>query len=725
MCGTAVSFGVASWVLLGYALSVPGMSRPFDHLPATHPYTALCLLTLSLALMPGKSSGLPRTVARTAVVVVLFLVLIRLLAPVTGGALLHALTPFTATLGTDIGPQRQIQMPFNVAWTFLVLCLGEIARRNRYWLASQVLASIALTIPFVAVTGYLGGLPTFAGAMAPWTVIGTAAMALGLLLATSRRSFVRALTAESEPGRLARRLLATTTLMLVLGVWMIAQRLDSPSSHLPPDEVLLVYQSAFIVALIWVVVTIATVRADRVDRARAFTERFMERTANRDALTGLLTRNKMTRMRRAWRPSNGNSATQLFIDLDAFRAVNEAFNAEEGDKVLVEVAKRLRAAAKGHAVGRIGGDEFAIYCANLTPQDAKLLGEVVVQALARPYEIRGQRFRLVASVGSAHSEEAGDENLAQAADQAMYVAKAQGGNQAVVFVNSMYDARRHEVRLEQDLHRALKDDDELWLAFQPVVSVADGKILAVEALARWRHPRFGSVPPDQFVRLAERKGLIGSLGKKLHGLAVKQAVAWERASPGVCPVINLNVSPAQFATNDVVAELAALLTEHALAFDRCCIEVTESVFADEPAIRALHRARELGFKVAMDDFGVGYSALSQLPRLPLTSVKMDRTFIVHATESAGDAAVLECIVRLAHALNLQVVAEGVETQEQMDQITRCGCDAVQGYLIARPLTPEDFIRWAATGNSSVARPTLAPPTDASVRDQASGEAIGA
>ncbi len=694
MAGTALSGAIALWVLLGFALNVPGMWRPVAELPPTHPYTALCLLILTIALLPGKSTGLPRTVARVAVVTALCLIAVRLLVPLTGDRLFSALTPFAGTLESQRqATGRGMAMPLNVALTLLLLCLGDIARRMRYWLVSQLLATASLGMLFVAFTGYLGGLSVFKGAMAPFTVAGISSLALALLLATSRRSFMRALTARSEPGRLARRLLGSTTLMLALGVWLVSRRLHNPGMQLPSDGVLLIYQSAFIIALIWVVVTIGTVRADGVDRLRGIAERITQRAADRDALTGLLTRNKMMHLRRSATPAAGACASELLIDLDGFRAVNEAFGTEAGDRVLVEVATRLRSVASGHRVGRIGGDEFAICCADLTADEAEELGHAVRQALARPYAVHERSFRLAASVGTAHTKEANGANLAQAADQAMYVAKARGGNQAVAFENAMHDLRKQEVELEQDLHQALLNDGELWLSFQPVVGVADRRIVAVESLARWHHPRLGAIPPDRFIPLAERKGLIAALGRKLLGLAVDQAAAWEQATPGQWPVINLNVSPAQFAAGDVVAELLALLARQGLPPGRFCIEVTEGVFADGNAVAALERARRHGFKVAMDDFGVGYSTLSQLPRMPLTSLKLDRSFIVNAGESEGDAAVFRSIVQLAHALKLLVVAEGVETQAQFDLAASCDCDAIQGYFIARPMPPADFDQW--------------------------------
>ena len=202
-------------------------------------------------------------------------------------------------------------------------------------------------------------------------------------------------------------------------------------------------------------------------------------------------------------------------------------------------------------------------------------------------------------------------------------------------------------------------------------------------------------------------------------MAVRQAAAWEAACPGQCPVLNINISPVQFASGDVVADLASIARRHGLGAHRLCIEVTESVLASDTAISLLVQARAHGFKVAMDDFGVGYSTLSQLPRLPLTSVKLDRSFIVHATQSVGDAAIFHAITQLVHALGLTAVAEGVEDQAQFDLIAASGCDAAQGYLIARPMKAAAFEAWRdvpagpATGPGPL--PDPAPSASASLQ----------
>jgi EAL domain-containing protein (putative c-di-GMP-specific phosphodiesterase class I) len=286
------------------------------------------------------------------------------------------------------------------------------------------------------------------------------------------------------------------------------------------------------------------------------------------------------------------------------------------------------------------------------------------------------------------------------------VAKRQGGNQAVAFVRSMHVGTKELAELEQDLHLALDKEGELFMAYQPIVRIADGKLVAVEALARWSHPRLGAVPPDRFIELAETRSLMPPLGLKLLGIAVRQAAQWRARHPGKCPVININISSMQFAAGDVIADLVELLRQHGLPANAFCIEVTEGGFAHAKTIRALLGAREQGFRVAMDDFGVGYSSLAQLPRLPLTSVKLDRSFIVNA-EQAGDAAMLAAIVQLAHALSIKVIAEGVETAAQLAMLAGCGCDGVQGYLFSRPLPPQALEGWLSGEELAAVRARLA------------------
>jgi diguanylate cyclase (GGDEF)-like protein len=679
-------------VLAGYVFQL--QANPFwpTGLAGTSPYTAICLVLLALGMAPLPNGG--SWLHRCACVALLSLI---------GMMLVKLALPLVST--PDAAPVRHgeaayswwsvdatFSMAPNIAGALLLLSVGELLRRYRYPRVAQVLACGALALLLLGVTGVLARLSPFWGSVGLASLLGIGALATALLLGTARHGFMRAATAPTEPGRLARTLLGGSTVLLVLTGWVVSYRIDNPGVPLPADKSLLVSSTVFVIALIWGVIAVSIIRADRLFRLREVAQRLLERTARRDALTGLLNRDSVAALRAANHANHLPSAS-LFIDIDRFRSVNEALGSAQGDLVLKEVARRLVAISKGTSVGRLGGDEFAIYMGGVALTEAELMGAAVVAELARPFVMEDQHFRLTASVGIAHTDSAGDTDLRQAADDAMYVAKARGGNQAVVFTRSMHDVRQQDVELEQSLHKALISETELALFYQPVVSVKDRKLVAVEALARWRHPQLGMVAPDRFILLAERVGLMAILGRKLMRLAVQQAAAWETSCPGQVPVLNINVSPVQFAEGDVVADLAAMVHSHGLTEGRFCIEVTESVFATPAATVALLKARELGFKVAMDDFGVGYSTLSQLPRLPLTSVKLDRSFIVHATESHGDTVMFSAVTQLVHALGPMLVAEGIETEAQWSLISEAGCDAAQGYLIAKPMDASTFAAW--------------------------------
>jgi EAL domain-containing protein (putative c-di-GMP-specific phosphodiesterase class I) len=345
-------------------------------------------------------------------------------------------------------------------------------------------------------------------------------------------------------------------------------------------------------------------------------------------------------------------------------------------------------------VARAGGDKFAIFCAGVGVAEADRLGQAVVDIIAVPFLLSdGRLFHLTASVGIAHGATEGIKDLRDAADEAMYIAKQQGGNQPVPFIGALRQARSERVGLEQDLHRAFKSSSELFLAYQPIISLRDRRVVAVEALARWQHPQAGLVAPGRFIAVAESAGMVLALGRKLRELAVEQAARWRDAGLGPLPVINLNVSPLELARADVPGSLGALIDRYGLRRDGFCLEVTEGSFADERALQSLQTARDAGFKIAMDDFGVGYSSLTQLPRLPLTSVKLDRSFLDQAMESEDGISLLATMVQLAHVLKLPVVAEGVETMEELGIVSDCGCDSVQGFIFSRALMPAQLEPW--------------------------------
>lgn len=421
--------------------------------------------------------------------------------------------------------------------------------------------------------------------------------------------------------------------------------------------------------------------------------RLLDRAAATDLLTGLYSRNRMLRLQNLHdRKRKPKMAAMLCVDLDRFRAVNQVFGAATGDKLLIEAGRRLVAVAGRHAVGRLGGDVFAIYCIGVTSADAEKLGTDAIAALAQPFALQQRNFQLTASVGVAHTQAVGGVNLRQNADDAMDHAKLLGGNRVVIFMQSMHDGRKEMAELEADLRLALAREGEIFVVYQPVVRLADRTLSAIEVLARWTHPRLGAIPTEQFINLAETTGLIIPLGLKIMDMAIRQTALWHAAYPGRCPLININVSPRQFEVGDVIADFSNLIEQHDLPAGGFCIEVTETAFVSADAVRALESAQQFGFKVAMDDFGVGYSSLSQLRRLPFTTIKLDRKLILQSA-GAGGPAILAALVQFAHALELDVIAEGVEGPQELDLVTVCGCDSVQGYIFSRPLPAPALEVW--------------------------------
>jgi diguanylate cyclase (GGDEF)-like protein len=525
-----------------------------------------------------------------------------------------------------------------------------------------------------------------------------AGIVLGIPLRGSGVS--QSLVEDRTHARLIRQGLVATT----LGILLIGSLLVCLCR--PYDGVLMIGGVMLLLAWVWGVAIVIAQRLNTIDGQRRTMEQRLLHDATTDSLTGLLSRNEMGNLltEQARAPAD---AAIIMIDIDRFRSVNNALGTAAGDGLLVQAAKRLSNLAEPHRVARAGGDDFAIFCNGIGPAVANRLAQAVVEIMAVPFRMAdGRQFHVTASVGVAHGAIAGIRELRHAADEAMHIAKTQGGNQAVPFVNAMHQKRTERIGLEQDLHHAFKSSSELFLVYQPIISLRDRRVVAVEALARWQHPQGGLVPPYRFVSIAESSGMFLALGCKLRELAVIQAGQWRKTASGRLPVLNLNVSPLELARSDVPGTLGALIDRHGLERSSFCLEVTEGSFADERALHSLRAARDAGFKIAMDDFGVGYSSLTQLPRLPLTSVKLDRSFLDQAMESEDGISLLATTVQLAHVLKLPVVAEGVESCEELKVVSDCGCDLVQGFLFSEPLTPEQLEPWLEPDHKAPLQPRL-------------------
>ena len=409
----------------------------------------------------------------------------------------------------------------------------------------------------------------------------------------------------------------------------------------------------------------------------------------RDPLTGLPSRlllmsrlqSALTRIERT-----GRGVAVLFIDLDRFKVVNDSLGHHAGDRLLIAVTERLRKAVRRHEMpARFGGDEFVLVCEDVDdPQDAVAVAERLLKALALPFDFQDGRAFVAGSIGIALTNDphASPSDLVRDADAAMYRAKEAGGGRWSIFDQIVRDRAVARQAIEGDLRNAIAQD-ELVVHFQPEIAVATGDIVGVEALVRWERPGAGLVPPGEFIPIAEETGLIVPIGAWVMREACMQAM---RLFDDGRIVVRVNVSARQLAEPGLTATVAEALAASGLPPERLCLEVTESVVLEDGdrSVAALQALRDIGVGVSLDDFGTGYCSLSYLRRLPIDSLKIDRSFVRGLGNEADDDSIVTSVIDLARSLGVSVVAEGVETEEQLAGLRARGCDTVQGFLFARP-----------------------------------------
>lgn len=417
-----------------------------------------------------------------------------------------------------------------------------------------------------------------------------------------------------------------------------------------------------------------------------------------DALTGLANRalftervdHAMARRSRDHRP-----LTVAFLDLDAFKAVNDTLGHHGGDLLLQGVANRLRDCIRpGDTIARFGGDEFALLLEDASANAAANVANRILASLDKPFELLGREVYARASIGLAvaHATDT-TETLLLAADTAMYAAKAGGSSRYELFEAQMRSAARERATLRSDLEGAL-DRGELVVHYQPVVDIGSGEVVGVEALVRWQHPTRGLLGPDEFIELAEQSGLIVSLGRWVLNAACAQAAQW-RCQLGRALTVAVNVSARQFQGTGLVEEVATALAKAGLEPASLMLEITESATVPdaEQMIKRLGELKALGVGLAIDDFGTGYSSLSYLRRFPVDQLKIDRAFVAGICANRDDLSIVAAVINLAHALGLVVVAEGVETVDQLEQLSQLGCDLAQGYNWLQPTDSHNLQGW--------------------------------
>jgi diguanylate cyclase (GGDEF)-like protein/PAS domain S-box-containing protein len=428
--------------------------------------------------------------------------------------------------------------------------------------------------------------------------------------------------------------------------------------------------------------------------------------ATHDELTGLPNRGLFTetlsRLVEAARASNKQCAL-LFIDLDRFKIVNDSLGHDAGDELLKEVARRIvQSVGNGILTARFGGDEFVVLLEEVADRPAAAaVASRILSAMLKPVRIKSYDCRVTASIGIAMFPEDTPEvaTLMKNADLAMYLAKDEGKNNFQFYCATITPMSVERIVLETHLINALQRD-EFSLQYQPKIEIATGRICGVEALLRWRNPQLGSVPPSAFISVAEDTGLIVPIGKWVLRTACEQCVAWRRL--GLPPLgMAVNLSPRQFKDPGLAQDVTEALRESGLEAQLLELEITEGMIMNSigQAVQAAAVIKKLGVRLAIDDFGTGYSSLSQLKRFPIDTLKIDRSFIRELPHNSEDMAITEAIIGLGKALGVNVVAEGVETQEQESFLRSQGCNEIQGFLYSEPCDPDVFVELFRRMNS--------------------------
>jgi diguanylate cyclase (GGDEF)-like protein len=435
---------------------------------------------------------------------------------------------------------------------------------------------------------------------------------------------------------------------------------------------------------------------EMLERRHAETQ--LEHLAHHDPLTGLPNRLLFTEQLQRSLSNAQRHQKQLavlFIDLDRFKEVNDTLGHAVGDELLVEVGQRLSGQLRGgDLLARLGGDEFVCILESIeTPDEASSVAEKLIARVARPAHVRSHELNVSASVGISVYPADGEnlDDLLRAADTAMYQAKRHGRNTYHFYTPEMTRHAVERAKLERVLRHAI-DNNELDLHYQIKIAAGKGhQPVGVEALLRWNSPQLGRVSPVQFIPIAEETGFIVELGAWVLRRACEQMVAWRVIGVQI-PSISVNVSVRQLERNDFLSVVQTVLTESGLPPDALELEITESVIMHvEDAIDVLEQLNTLGVRMAIDDFGTGYSSLAYLKRLPIDTLKIDRSFVIGIGNQSSDESIIHAVIGMAQSMNLSTVAEGVETEAQLAFLQQAGCDQIQGYYFGKPQPHDEFL----------------------------------
>lgn len=434
--------------------------------------------------------------------------------------------------------------------------------------------------------------------------------------------------------------------------------------------------------------------------AQRMVEKKLERIAYYDPDSGLPNRVKfyeileiqLTKAKRFQ-----SSLTFMFIDLDRFKLINDMIGHYAGDTILQELANRIAAELPAYAyLGRFSGDKFSIiFPTGMNPEDVMDLGKTLLHTIQKPFLFEQQELLVTASAGISVYPYDGQDHvvLMKNADAALNRAKQLGGNTIVFYADEMNKGTMQRVELEHGLRKGI-ENNELYLVYQPIYNTRTNMATICEALLRWEHPKYGLIPPSEFIPIAEEIGLIDQIGTFVLEKACKQVNEWRKKGYEQLSV-SVNVSAYQFKNKRFIEEVKNALALSGLDAKCLHLELTESAMLNHSleTMNTMEALRDLGVNISIDDFGTGYSSLSYLKHLPIHRLKIDRSFIQQFKTDSPDFAIVNAILTMGHGLGLNVVAEGVETEEQLDLLMDMGCDYIQGYLIERPLKPKQFEQW--------------------------------
>ncbi|MDO9371247.1 MAG: EAL domain-containing protein [Gammaproteobacteria bacterium] len=424
-------------------------------------------------------------------------------------------------------------------------------------------------------------------------------------------------------------------------------------------------------------------------------EHRLDNLSNFDALTGLPNRTLfMDRLSQALvrAPWHARIMAVLFINLDQFKIINDALGREAGDMLLKAVAERLVTYVReGDTVARLGGNEFSLILRDIAQElDVTPIVQKILDGLTQPFSWEGDELFITTSIGiSLYPNDGSDpETLLQNAGTAMYHAKKQGRKHFQYYSAAMGATASERLSLESSLRQAL-ERSEFLLHYQPLVDLSSSQIIGVEALLRWKHPEAGMVSPAQFIPLAEESGLIAGIGEWVLYMACAQNKLWQTA--GIAPIfMAVNLSACQLPGGNLVALIGNVLRETGLDPKYLELELTESTMQNAEAAKTLHALNETGVGIVIDDFGTGYSSLSYLKRFPIRKLKIDQSFVRHVPDDLNNAAICRAVTIMAHSLKLKVVAEGVETLNELEFLRSLNCNEIQGYFFSKPLPAEQM-----------------------------------